>query len=91
MCGEGVMHQGLPFFHIIEIKNMGINLEGVREIHGLEIMLNSPVLAQVMSSNPDIAKQIGKTLKATICHQCSIEQTNITTLAEHISNGENND
>jgi len=71
-CHNGVMHTGLPIFWIIEVQRFGVDPGAVQRRHGLELMLNSPVLADVMGPDEALAKPItpGEPTRLFICEMC---------------------
>ena len=72
-CGHGVLHNGIPLFFRVAIEHFGVDLNAVRRAAGLEMMLGSAALAQVMGPDEDIATRIGEGSKAVLCHDCALD------------------
>lgn len=81
-CGKGMMHDDNPIFYKITMETMGIDIQAVREIHGLEMMLGKAApLASVLGTNPDIAMELDTT-EHLICLKCLLKSTDLSVLLE---------
>jgi hypothetical protein len=86
ICGKGVMHSGQITFYKVSITMMGIDLGAVQRQQGLEMMMGSPAIAQVMGPDEDLAKPIDKAADGIICSECAISHnTVIAAVYERIS------
>ena len=71
-CNQGVANGNNLMFYKVDISHMIINLKAVNEISSMESFFEANVaLANVMGTNPDIAKAVG-TWKLLICQNCFI-------------------
>ncbi len=73
ICGKGVAHGNYPLFWRVRVERFGLDQSAVMRQHGLELMLGSPVLAQVMGPDPDIGKQLGQG-SALLCEECVLSR-----------------
>jgi len=87
-CGKGMMHDGNILFFKVSIQRMGINMNAVKEQHGLEIMLGSPAIASVMGPDSDIAKPIGIQAKGLICDTCACDKKTVLAQMAEMMNDE---
>ena len=72
ICGNGMMHLGLPFFYTIKIQRHGVDTGAIQRQNGLEQMLGGCAqLANVMGPNEDIAKPITEEKELWICDHCA--------------------
>ena len=72
-CDKGMMHNNQIAFFVVNIKYMGMDLNAVREQHGLEMSMGAAApLAQIMGPNRDLAKPIDQA-KAFLCMDCAIQ------------------
>lgn len=81
-CGKGVMHTGLPLFWRVTIERYGIDVKAVQRTVGLEMMLGSVALANVMGTNETLAKPVMDDVILILCENCAMEDYPIAALAE---------
>lgn len=81
-CGNGVMHTGVPLFWKISVERFGIDLAAVRRHAGMEMLMGSPMLAQVMGLNEDIATPVMEKIEIVLCEKCAMDEQMIPYLAE---------
>jgi len=70
-CGKGIGHTGLPFFWTVRAVRYGIDAGALRRQAGLEMMLGSPALAQVMGPDEDMAQPV-MDRSITLCEECAL-------------------
>lgn len=70
-CGKGVMHDGSPLFLRISVDRFGVDAQAVKQQHGLELMVGSSVLANIMGPDRDLAKRIDGRADMLICTTCA--------------------
>lgn len=73
VCDKGLMHSGSVAFFRVTLQRMIFDLDAVRELHGLETMMRSPVIANVLGPNRDLADPLNEEGPITIliCDDCS--------------------
>ncbi len=69
-CGKGVLHTGVPLFWRVRVERFGIDMREVRQLHGLEMMLGSPSLADVFSPERDAVRPVMDAVELTLCEEC---------------------
>jgi hypothetical protein len=74
LCKKGVGHDGNILFWRIRLERAGLHVPAIERQHGLELMLGSPGLAQVMGNDSDIAKVIDGPHDIWICEPCVINE-----------------
>jgi len=85
ICGQGVMHCGLPLFYKVKIQRFGIDIKAVTRQHGLEQFMGNAMLANIMGPDEDIANPIDDELEAFVCEECSTgKQQCIAVIAQNI-------
>lgn len=88
ICGNGLMHTGVPLFYRVTIEVMGIDLQAVRERRGLEMLFGdkpgSAALAEVFAPTGEVANRVHDPDSMLICQQCAAnyEHACILRLAE---------
>lgn len=86
ICGKGVIHAGVPLFYRVKLEHMGVDLNAVQRIAGMEMMFGGGVagvtLARVMGPDPDIAKPIVEAQTLLICQPCAFEPRSLVLLSE---------
>lgn len=84
LCGRGVAHDGNFMLWRIRFDRLMLDHTAIRQRHGLELMLGSPVLANAMGPDRDIAKVIDGDHEALVCEPC-VEQrlSGLFSIAEH--------
>ena len=81
-CSKGVMHTGLPLFYRVTVQRYGVDLSAVQAQHGLELIMRSPALAQVLGPDRDIASPLSELTDVFICEECSTKDLMIAMLPE---------
>jgi len=71
VCGEGVMHEGIPIFYRVVLETHGINHQKAQRQHGLELMLGGNAAVAAAMGDRDISEKIDETT-VTVCHSCSL-------------------
>ena len=84
ICNKGVMHNGSFIFYKISLQRFIINAKAVQRQHGLEMMLGSPALANILGPDEDIAKPLSEKATALICDSCAMEQNMLAVIDERI-------
>ena len=79
ICGKGVMHTHLPLFWRVKIERHGIDMGAIQRHHGLEQMVGSAAIAQVLSPDENATKLIDSR-EFTMCETCAMEQHNFMIL-----------
>ena len=72
ICGNGMMHLGLPFFYTVRIQRHGIDAGAIQRQNGLEQMLGGCAqLANVMGPQEDMTKPLTEEKDLWICESCA--------------------
>lgn len=73
-CGRGMMACGAAIFWRINIEMFAVNVRAVQRQHGLEMMLGSPALANVMGPDDDLAVRVdeGTSEPMLVCNDCML-------------------
>lgn len=74
LCGRGLAHDGNFLFWRLRFDRLGFDRTAIDRQHGLELMLQSPRLALIMSPDRDIAKIIDGGHEALVCEPCVMEK-----------------
>lgn len=78
LCGQGVMHAGVPLFWRIRLERMGVDMAAVRREVGMELLMGGHVaLARVMGPNEDIGVPVGEARTIVVCESCAGEETSV--------------
>ncbi len=85
LCGKGIMHDNNILFYQVTLTRLGVNLGAVQQRAGLEMMLGSPVLAEVMGPDEDLATKI-TTIQFLICDPCALERSLVLCHLHEIAN-----
>lgn len=83
-CGCGMMKEGNPVFYRIKLERMFLNLTAVRRQAGLEQMMGSTQLANIMGPDEDMAEPVF-TYTGLVCDGCANASTSLGLLAEIMS------
>ena len=70
LCGKGMMHAGHILFCRVSIERFGVHADRVKRAHGLELMMGSPALANIMGPDEDLAKVIDSQQDLLVCGSC---------------------
>jgi hypothetical protein len=70
ICNKGLAHDSNFLFWRIKFDRLGLDLNAIQQQHGLELMMGSPVLANVMGPDRDIAKVV----EALVCEPCVLQR-----------------
>lgn len=73
LCKKGVAHDANILFWRLRFDRLGLDLSAVQAQRGLELMLGSAEIANVMGPNRDIAKVIDGPHEVMVCEPC-VEQ-----------------
>lgn len=71
LCRKLIGHTGLPSFWTATIARHGIIMGAIRRQDGLAVMLDSPRLAQMMGSDPEMTETFLGPITLTICEACA--------------------
>lgn len=83
LCSKGLMHTGIPLFYRVTVQRFGFDALAIDERRGLELMLGSPVLAEVMGSRTPLAKALFEpAYSLLICEECAMKMQMIPHLEE---------
>lgn len=82
------MHTGLPLFYRVTIEVMGVDLQAVRERHGLSMLFGfkpgSAALAEVFAPTGEIANPAHAPETLLACQSCAISYADQRGLADLI-------
>lgn len=84
-CGRKVGETKLPIFYTVTIARHGVLLNAVQRQAGLEMMLGSPGLAQVMSPAEDMTRPLMDTGTVMICEECGGQNMCVHELAGYVN------
>lgn len=74
LCDQGMMHSGDIQFYRLSLESFVIDHRGVQETSGMEQMMGGgsfgAMMAGVMGTNPDIAKQMFQEKNMLVCSPC---------------------
>jgi len=90
-CGKGVMHTKTPFFYTVKIDRCVIDPQAVQEVAGLEQMIGSVQIAQVMGPDPDIAHVFTEGKTVWLCDHCAFQHSSIAQMAEENAKDEDDE
>lgn len=76
LCGQGVMHNGVPLFWRIELQRLGVDLAAARQVAGMETFFGNVALARVFT-DPEIASPVGEARTILVCESCAGEATSV--------------
>lgn len=71
-CGEGMMHAGSITFFRVRIERFVVDLDAVRQQHGLELQIGA--LATHMGPDRDLAVPLGPPAEGLVCEPCVVGQ-----------------
>ncbi len=71
-CSKPFMHSGAIQFYKLRVGSFIVNLDAARRQHGLEMMLGSPRVAQVMGPDDDMAVAVCAH-DVCVCQTCALE------------------
>lgn len=71
-CKKRIVHTGLPLFWTVQAKHYGIKADAIiRRQSGLEMMLGSVALAQVMGADEEMT-EVMDSADLTLCEDCAL-------------------
>lgn len=82
LCGEGMMHTGIPLFYVVTVQRMKVDLNEVKRAHSYEQFLGNPALAYHMGPQRDLATPFSESVKLFICEACAIKPVMVACLNE---------
>jgi hypothetical protein len=89
LCGKPPAHDSYPLFWRLRAERFCVDLAAAQRKHGLELMLGSPALADVMGPDEDIAKRIADPIEVLVCEPCVLDRlAGILILAEKADGNE---
>lgn len=74
LCREKVGAAGVPLFWRVTVERFGIDLAAARRQDGLAAFLGSPVLANIMGDDADLAKPLMEPKALTVCEKCAMDK-----------------
>lgn len=72
-CKKGVAHCNGLLFYQVSIQRMGIDQRAIQRRTGLEMMLGSPTLAEVMGPDEEFVQPVGNKLELWVCDDCAMK------------------
>lgn len=81
-CGKQVGHANGLLFYAVTLQRMMFDHRAIQQTAGLEISLRSPVLADVFSPDPELAKPLGEPEKFLLCDACAMTSYPVAALEE---------
>ena len=79
-CQRGVAAGGIVFYRV-RVQQFGLNHRAIQQQHGLELMLGSPALAQVMGTDSDLAMAVSSETTRLVCGTCAVEKMGMLLVA----------
>ncbi len=74
ICGNGMMHLGIPIFYTIKIQRHGLEAGAIQRQSGLEQFFGGhALLANVMGANEDMSKPLTDESELWVCDHCANE------------------
>jgi len=86
LCREGMAHNNQLTFYEVEIRQCVLDLDNLKQMHGMEMMMGSPAIARALSPTTTVAHRIGPKTRKLVCQECAI--VNLTYLALLAEGGE---
>jgi len=94
MCGNGLMHTGIPIFYKLRIEPMGFDSGAIQRTNAIEQYFGGEAgpgiaIANAMGPNEDLAKPLGEPVELLICQPCGVtpEMYCLLELIEGAKNG----
>jgi hypothetical protein len=81
-CQRKIGKTGAPLFYLLTIERHGLDAGAIRRASGLEAMLGSPMLAQVMGPNEALTVPVMPPVRAMVCESCSTEPHLVAQMVE---------
>lgn len=81
-CRKGIGNNGCIDFYVMQLKYMVIDPGAVLRQSGLETILGSPALAQVMGPQEDLAVIASEVKGIVICANCAEEPNLLSAVME---------
>lgn len=75
ICGQGIARDGSMVFYRLTIEHFVVDHAAVQAQRGLELLLRSPALAQVMGTDPDLATRAGEPASLLVCGECMFSRS----------------
>lgn len=79
-CGKGVAAGGVVLYRV-RVQQFGLDHRAIQRQHGLEMMLGSPALANVMGPNDDLAMALSEEVTKLVCGLCAAEKMGMLLIA----------
>ncbi len=75
ICGKHLLAAGVasPSFYVVKISRAMFDYSAIRRQVGLEMLLDSPALAEVMGPDEDIAKVFDGPVEVVVHESCAAE------------------
>lgn len=77
LCGQGVMHTGVPLFWVVTLQRMSVDLVAVQQGAAMELHFGGNVRLARVFSDPEVAKSLGEPRTILVCERCAGEQTSV--------------
>lgn len=71
ICERGVMHSGQITFYRVTVEQHVVDLGAVQRLNGLEQVVGSPLLANVMGPNEDLSQPLDRPSTFLLCSECA--------------------
>jgi hypothetical protein len=72
VCGNQVGFTNPLVFRVVTLQRMMFDHRAIQQTAGLELMLQSPALADVFAPDTELAKPLGEPEKFLLCEKCSL-------------------
>ena len=83
VCGNKLLHTGLPLFWRCTVERFGVDLGVLRRQAGLAMQMGSQQLARIMGPDEDVATSIHGPITMAVCDTCACaEMPPLMVLAE---------
>lgn len=79
-CKRKIGETDYPFFYKVKVSRFGLDKGAMDRQAGLEMMVGSVEIAQVMGPNEDLAQEVMKEKTIMICEDCSCNKIILASL-----------
>lgn len=84
LCGEGVLHDNNLTFYRIKLTRMIVDVGAVNRQAGLEMMVGSPAIANIMGPDEDLAQPIMEEIDVLVCEPCAYSPNLLAQIMEKV-------
>ncbi len=71
ICGQKVLHTGVPLFWKVTVERFGVDLRATQRQDGLAAFIGNTAIASVMGPGEDLAKPMMEAQVLTLCEECA--------------------